>query len=89
MGDGGIIVYIESVNTRPAEFLIMQPTPVPSPERCRGSEKYKQLKLIDMKQLTPKIGQFVYDPYYKVRRKVMNITCKGELFFIGSDHEPV
>ena len=42
-----------------------------------------------MKKRNPKIGQFVYDPYYKIRRKVQAITCEGRLYFIGAEREPV
>lgn len=36
---------------------------------------------------TPSIGQYVYDTYYNVKRQVKAIS--GELYFIGSDHEPL
>lgn len=35
----------------------------------------------------PKIGQFVYDPYEKRKRKVKGIG--NGLYYIGSDHEPM
>lgn len=38
-------------------------------------------------KLNPEVGQFVYDPYYKQRKKVQGIG--NGLFYIGSDHEPV
>lgn len=36
---------------------------------------------------TPSIGQYVFDIYYNVKKQVKAI--QGELFFIGSDREPV
>lgn len=36
---------------------------------------------------TPSVGQYVYDIYYNVKKQVKGIS--GELFFIGSDREPV
>jgi len=38
----------------------------------------------------PKVGEFVFDKYYKKRRKVMAVPRNGNnLYFIGTDHEPV
>jgi len=42
------------------------------------------------KNKNPKKGQFVYDKYYKTKKKVMAVPKHGNnLYFIGSDHEPV
>jgi len=39
---------------------------------------------------TPKVGEFVFDKYYKKKRKVMAVPMHGNnLYFIGEDHEPV
>ena len=44
----------------------------------------------DTTQANPRKGQYVYDPYYKMRRKVMAVPMNGNnLYFIGKEHEPM
>ncbi len=40
-----------------------------------------------VKLANPKVGDYVYDIYYRKRRMVMGIS--SELFFIGTEREPV
>ncbi len=44
--------------------------------------KYKKMK-------HPKKGQYVWDKHYKKRRRVMSVSQKRRLYFIGADREPV
>ena len=37
----------------------------------------------------PRIGQYVFDTYYKRKRKVYAISNNNKLYFIGPEHEPV
>jgi hypothetical protein len=38
----------------------------------------------------PEIGEFVFDKYYQKKRKVVGIPFNGNnLYYLGSDHEPV
>lgn len=42
------------------------------------------------KEKNPKKGQFVWDKHYKQKKKVQAVPKNGNnLYFIGSDHEPV
>ena len=37
----------------------------------------------------PRAGQFVYDMYYRKKRKVQAVSDNNKLYFIGSEQEPV
>ena len=37
----------------------------------------------------PRPGQFVYDTYYRKKRKVQAVSDNNKLYFIGSEQEPV
>ncbi|MDR0207019.1 MAG: hypothetical protein LBI45_07180 [Bacteroidales bacterium] len=52
--------------------------------------RYDRNIITRQEQKNPKIGQFVFDIHYKKKRKIMAVPKnENDLFFIGSEHEPV